>query len=112
MDDRLRAVINSYKSSGVPVRYTDIEEGEEWVPCKDGVRLRVFWFRPVGGRSWPTIVQRSCYPMAHEMYRVHGQELARRGYAYICQYCRGTGGSEGQWEPNINEPSEIGRAHV
>jgi putative CocE/NonD family hydrolase len=106
LDDRLRAVINSYKSSGVPVRYTDIEEGEEWVPCKDGVRLRVFWFRPVGGRSWPTIVQRSCYPMAHEMYRVHGQELARRGYAYICQYCRGTGGSEGQWEPNINEPSD------
>lgn len=106
MDDRLQAVINSYESSGVPVRYTDVEEGGEWVPCKDGVKLKVFWFRPIGDGPWPAIVQRSCYPMAHEMYRVHGRELARRGYAYICQYCRGTGGSEGQWEPNVNEPSD------
>ena len=106
MDDRLQAVIDSYESSGVPVRYAGVEEGEEWVPCKDGVKLRVFWFRPAGEGTWPTIVQRSCYPMAHEMYRVHGRELAKRGYAYICQYCRGTGGSEGRWEPNVNEPSD------
>ena len=76
MDDRLQAVIDSYESSGVPVRYAGVEEGEEWVPCKDGVKLRVFWFRPAGEGTWPTIVQRSCYPMAHEMYRVHGRELA------------------------------------
>ena len=106
MDERLQAIINSYESSGVPAAYSGWEEGEEFVPCRDGVKLRVFWFRPEGSGPWPTIVQRSCYPHAHEAYRIHGQELARRGYAYICQYCRGTGGSEGEWEPNVNEPGD------
>lgn len=106
MDERLQAIINSYESSGVAAVYSSWEEGEEFVPCRDGVKLRVFWIRPEGPGPWPTIVQRSCYPHAHEAYRVHGQELAKRGYGYICQYCRGTGGSEGEWEPNVNEPND------
>ena len=106
MDERLQAIINSYESSGVAAVYSSWEEGEEFVPCRDGVKLRVFWIRPEGPGPWPTIVQRSCYPHAHEAYRVHEQELAKRGYGYICQYCRGTGGSEGEWEPNVNEPND------
>ena len=106
MDERLQAIINSYESSGVAAVYSSWEEGEEFVPCRDGVKLRVFWFRPEGPGPWPTIVQRSCYPHAHEAYRVHELELAKRGYGYICQYCRGTGGSEGEWEPNVNEPND------
>lgn len=106
MDERLQAIINSYESSGVLAVHTGWDEGEEFVPCRDGVKLRVFWFRPEGPGPWPTIVQRSCYPHAHEAYRLHGRELAKRGYAYICQYCRGTGGSEGEWEPNVNEPND------
>ena len=106
MDERLQAIINSYESSGVAAVYSSWEEGEEFVPCRDGVKLRVFWIRPKGPGPWPTIVQRSCYPHAHEAYRVHEQELAKRGYGYICQYCRGTGGSEGEWEPNVNEPND------
>ena len=31
------------------------------------------------------------------------EELARRGYGYVVQTCRGTGKSEGHWEPNVNE---------
>lgn len=106
MDERLQAIINSYESSGVAAVYSSWEEGEEFVPCRDGVKLRVFWIRPEGPGPWPTIVQRSCYPHAHEAYRVHELELAKRGYGYICQYCRGTGGSEGEWEPNVNEPND------
>ncbi len=106
MDERMKAIIDSYKSSGVPEVYESCDEGEENVPCRDGVKLRTFWFRPKGAGPWPAIVQRSCYPHAHEAYRLHGQELAKRGYAYICQYCRGTGGSEGIWEPNVNEPDD------
>ena len=106
MDERLQAMINSYESSGVAAVYSSWEEGEEFVPCRDGVKLRVFWIRPEGPGPWPTIVQRSCYPHAHEAYRVHELELAKRGYGYICQYCRGTGGSEGEWEPNVNEPND------
>lgn len=108
MDERLQAIIDSYNSSGVPVSHESWEEGEDSVPCRDGARLRVFWFRPAGNGPWPTIVQRSCYPHAHEAYRIHGRELAKRGYGYICQYCRGTGGSEGEWEPNVNEPADGG----
>ncbi len=106
MDKRLQAILDSYASSPVPVQYPAVEEGEDYIPCPDGARLRTFWFRPAGTGPWPAIVQRSCYPMAHEAYRIHGRELAKRGYAYICQYCRGTGGSEGQWEPNVNEPAD------
>lgn len=106
MDEQWNPIVNSYQTSGVPAVYSQIEEEETQVACRDGALLRVFWFRPAGAGPWPAIVQRSCYPMAHQAYLIHGRELAKRGYAYICQYCRGTGGSQGEWEPNVNEPDD------
>lgn len=106
MSDACETIRQSYRSSGVPERQTDIESGETWVPCHDSINLRTFWYRPKGAGPFPVIVQRSCYPQGEDSYRTHGQELAKRGYGYICQFCRGTGGSEGMWEPNVNEADD------
>ncbi len=106
MPDRFDAVRAAYEDSGLPVRCETPLCGEETVACRDGVRLRVFWYRPTGEGPFPAVVQRSCYPGGEPGYRLHGEELARRGIAYLCQFCRGTGGSEGEWEPNVNEPKD------
>ncbi len=37
------------------------------------------------------------------LIQVDAENCALRGYAFVYQFCRGTGGSEGEWFPNINE---------
>ena len=106
MQEYCKALLNSYQSSGMAVRFSQVQQGEDWVACRDGVKLLAFWYRPPGEGPWPAIVQRSCYPQTEQVYRLHGRELAKRGIAYLCQWCRGTGGSEGVWEPNVNEPDD------
>lgn len=79
MSDACETIRQSYRSSGVPERQTDIESGETWVPCHDSINLRTFWYRPKGAGPFPVIVQRSCYPQGEDSYRTHGQELAKTG---------------------------------
>lgn len=76
---------------------------ECYLPMSDGVKLHTVLYKPAGQDSFPVLVQRSCYPANMEIYRVYGEELAKRGYGYVLQICRGTGESEGEWEPNVNE---------
>ncbi len=84
----------------------DILVQELMLPVRDGVRLRTVISRPPGCGPFPTVVLRSCYPDADPAYRLTAHEYARRGFAYVCQYCRGTGGSEGAWQPNVNERAD------
>jgi len=81
------------------------------LPAEDGVRLRTLVFRPDGEGPFPAVVQRSCYPHLEPLYRTHGAFYAARGFAYICQFCRGTGGSEGRWVPNDFDRAD-GRAFL
>lgn len=76
---------------------------EEKIPMDDGILLRTILYRPVSEEAVPTIVVRTCYPNNDYIYRATAEEYAKRGFAYVYQYCRGTGGSEGEWEPNVNE---------
>lgn len=76
---------------------------EYFLPMSDGVRLYMVVYKPSDMESFPVLIQRSCYPTQMEIYQVYGEELAKRGYGYILQVCRGTGRSEGEWEPNVNE---------
>lgn len=76
---------------------------EEMLVMKDGIKLRTLIYRPVRKGTVPAIVVRTCYPDNDYIYSATAREYCKRGFAYIYQYCRGTGGSEGQWEPNINE---------
>lgn len=79
---------------------------EEMLKMDDGVSLRTIIYKPDREGLLPTIVVRSCYPNNDYLYRATAKEYCRRGYSYIYQYCRGTGGSEGVWEPNVNERSD------
>lgn len=56
--------------------------------------------------SYPVILTRTCYPGNDQLHRAYGEGLARRGYVYVYQYCRGRETSEGKWEPNINERND------
>ncbi len=41
--------------------------------------------------------------MFARMCEYSGEEYAKRGFAFVYQYCRGIAGSEGIWEPNVHE---------
>lgn len=69
----------------------------------DGYRLLTHLYLPEGEGPWPVIVYRTPYfPGAPEGEFL--QNISRhleRGIGFVFQHCRGTGGSEGVYEPNI-----------
>ena len=69
-----------------------------------GFRLSTQLYVPEGEGPWPTVVMRSPYlPASAKDVLLQAREYAKRGVAYVVQRCRGTGGSEGTYEPNIYE---------
>jgi len=72
----------------------------------DGTSLRTIIYRPDTQEPVPAIITRTCYPELDDIHRVRGEEYSKRGLAFVYQYCRGTGGSEGVWEPNVNERAD------
>jgi putative CocE/NonD family hydrolase len=64
------------------------------VPMHDGVVLLTDIHHPVGVDGAPTVLERTPYGRG-ELGGQSGPELARRGYRYIVQACRGTDGSGG-----------------
>ena len=84
------------------------EKKEVMLPMRDGVKLRtVFQFPEMkGAQSYPTILMRSCYPFMEVILEQQAIEYSKRGFLFICQWCRGTGGSEGEWVPNVNERND------
>ena len=80
---------------------------EEMVPGGDGVRLLTRIYLPEGDGSHPVVVTRTPY-----VYGGRGdnnalaREYARRGIGYIQQDCRGKGGSEGFYRPNVDERAD------
>lgn len=75
------------------------------IPAADGVQLQTFVYKPEGvGESWPCIVERSPYAgMLNGFVDMQASQLCAHGYAYVIQMCRGVAGSQGKWQPNINE---------
>lgn len=76
------------------------------LPMRDGIKLYTVCQTPVGNGPFPTIILRSCYPMQEPIYSFHAQEYCKRGFAYVYQFCRGTGSSQGEWVPNIHERND------
>lgn len=86
---------------------TELRWFEEMVPMRDGVKLYTYGILPPEGEKCGIIVVRNSY--AGE-YKVDMRTYARkqignlkRGYAYVYQHVRGTGMSEGDWIPYLNE---------
>ncbi len=100
----IEKVRKQFESSGYPEVCDAFTSETVMVPMKDGAGMKTFVYRPgCGQEKYPVILMRTCYPNQERVYQVYGECFAKRGYAFVLQYSRGVGGSEGQWEPNINE---------
>lgn len=77
---------------------------EEMVLGGDGLKLLTRIYLPKGDGPWPVVVTRTPYVFGGRGdNNATGREYARRGIGYIQQDCRGKGGSEGFYSPNIYE---------
>lgn len=105
-EQRIEEVRRAFGESGHPPVYDSFAREESMLPMADGARLRTIVTRPPGSGPFPSILVRSCYPDEEAYYLEIASQYVRRGFAYIVQFCRGTGGSEGVWEPNVNERAD------
>ena len=99
----LNKIEMSYEKSGIEKITEEVLEEELWIDMRDKIKLRAMLYKPAGCQKLPLILQRTCYPQNEPIYQVHARELSKRGYAFLSVYCRGIGGSEGVWEPNVND---------
>lgn len=72
----------------------------------DGYQLSTHIYKPVGEGPWPVVMMRTPYGQTTGDSILVGQEYAKRGIAYVQQYCRGKGGSEGTYAPNTYEKED------
>ncbi|NLZ20369.1 MAG: CocE/NonD family hydrolase [Bacteroidales bacterium] len=87
----------------VPVKY-GYTYHEEMVQGGSEARLMTRIYLPEGEGPWPVVVTRTPYVYGGQGdNNALGREYARRGIGYIQQDCRGKGGSEGFYSPNIYE---------
>ena len=78
---------------------------EYMVPMRDGIKLYTLVQLPVSDRKLPVIVKRNPYAdgaLDMEAFRTENTH----GYAVVYQDCRGTGRSEGDCIPYINEHND------
>ena len=87
----------------VPARY-GYTDREEMVQGGSDARLMTRIYLPEGDGPWPVVVTRTPYVYGGSGdTNALGREYAKRGIGYIQQDCRGKGGSEGFYSPNIYE---------
>jgi uncharacterized protein len=76
------------------------------VPMSDGTVLLADHYIPVTGSPAATVLIRTPYGRAFPNSVGNGQLIAERGYHVLCQSCRGTFGSGGDFEPMRREVSD------
>lgn len=115
MTDEKTQILKDYQKVKLPVSRGEVREEVLFLSMRDGARLKTHIFHMEQDKLSPdntektgfsVILQRSPYPQAEELYRTHGEQLARRGFVYVLQWCRGIGGSGGNWNPNENERAD------
>ena len=100
---RAEKMKKDYESSGYPETVTEISKEEIMLPMRDGKRMRTILYKPTNTNQYPVIFRRTCYPNDEPLIIIDAENFSKRGYCFIYQFCRGTGGSEGTWLPNVNE---------
>lgn len=73
------------------------------VEMSDGVRLSTYVYFPAGEGPWPVLLTRNPYPSPRESLGEIARVFNRYGYAVVVQEVRGTGHSEGEWDPFAND---------
>ncbi|GEO64399.1 CocE/NonD family hydrolase [Companilactobacillus nantensis] len=102
-EDYVATILNSINDSGIEIKYPEPIFEEKMLATRDGVKLATDIFLPAQNGSFPTIVQRGCYAAQDPLNKLIGKEFAKRGFAYVFQFCRGIGRSEGEWVPKVHE---------
>lgn len=103
---KVEGLLKEFRELDAPILGDAGEIEEISVIMSDGVALRTFVCKPRQAGPHPTLIMRSPYPNSKAQYQTYAAQLSRRGFAFVYQFCRGTGGSEGIWEPNVNERSD------
>jgi putative CocE/NonD family hydrolase len=70
---------------------------------RDGVELSANITLPKAEGRYPVILVRTPYGKDHPEEAEGGTKIAAEGYAYVIQDCRGSGLSDGEWVPVVNE---------
>lgn len=87
-----------------PKNYNSYTLKDIYIPMRDGKRLFAKAAFPDGEfKKLPVVLQRTPYGIESLRYFF---ELSLFGYIAIAEECRGTGRSEGDWEPFMNERSD------
>ena len=78
----------------------------------DGHKMVTQMYIPEGEGPWPVVVYRTPYHNfpARDVFASY-RKYAENGMVFLIQRCRGTGGSEGTYEPNVYERGD-GKAHL
>lgn len=79
------------------------EKKQFFVPMSDEAKLHTLLFLPSPGKSFPVILMRNPYPHLKPYLEMQAQLFVQFGYAVVVQQCRGTGESNGDWTPFVNE---------
>ena len=74
------------------------------IPMRDGVSLETVLFTPRVEGRFPTILIRVPYGLGG--FATAAEAYAERGYITLVQACRGTGKSEGHFDPLSNERND------
>ena len=93
-----------------PICAAVVESGLQ-VPAPGGIVLLADHYIPQLPGPRPTLLVRTPYGRGFPWDGLFGAQFARQGFHVVIQSCRGTGGSEGEFEPMRNEAAD-GRAAV
>ncbi|MBL8064307.1 MAG: CocE/NonD family hydrolase [Chthonomonadaceae bacterium] len=81
--------------------YPVVQETRVRMKTRDGVSLMADIARPNQPGKYPTILIRTPYGRAASI--IQESWYAKRGYVVVSQDVRGRGGSDGEWDPLVNE---------
>ncbi|WP_189269877.1 CocE/NonD family hydrolase [Lacticaseibacillus paracasei] len=76
---------------------------EVQIEMRDGIKLNTRIFRPNRKEPFNVLFTRNPYPANEKAYEALYLPFVEQGYCLIIQDCRGTGKSEGKWEPFTHE---------
>lgn len=103
---KAKRTLEEFGQSGFPVQCEIGQVMELMLPMPDGVSLYTVCYLPKAPGPFHTIVQRTCYTIYDLELKTTAEEYCKRGFAYVYQYCRGIGRSQGDWVPNVNEEQD------
>lgn len=102
----LEFIKKQFESSNHREKYSNIKKEEFKFKLSNGDELVTILFKPDVNEKFSIVSARTPYPNMGEYFEIIAEEFAKRGIAFVFQFCRGTGDSTGEWIPNVNERND------